>query len=68
MPSQAKIASKVAVNFVSRSRRNAAMELGDRGVSMRFLPRDHDAKFTRGFDEVFDSARSRRASRMPAPS
>ncbi len=31
------------------------MELGDRGVPMRFLLRDHDAKFTPGSDEVFDS-------------
>ena len=31
------------------------MELDDRGVPMRFLLRDHDAKFTPGFDEVFDS-------------
>jgi hypothetical protein len=31
------------------------MELNDRGVSIRFLLRDHDAKFTRSFDDVFGS-------------
>jgi putative transposase len=41
--------------WVTQQARNAAMELDDRGVSIRFLLRDHDAKFTRGFDEVFGS-------------
>jgi Integrase core domain len=31
------------------------MNLDDRGVSIRFLLRDHDAKFSRGFDDVFGS-------------
>jgi putative transposase len=31
------------------------MDLDDRGVPVRFLLRDHDAKFTRGYDEVFGS-------------
>ncbi len=41
--------------WVTQQARNAAMELGDRGVPMRFLLRDHDAKFTPGFDELFGS-------------
>jgi hypothetical protein len=31
------------------------MELNDRRLSTRFLLRDHDAKFTRPFDDVFRS-------------
>ena len=31
------------------------MDLNDRGVSIKLLLRDHDAKFSRGFDEVFGS-------------
>jgi putative transposase len=41
--------------WVTQQARNAAMDLDDQGVSIRFLLRDHDAKFTRGFDDVFGS-------------
>jgi hypothetical protein len=40
-------------SWVPQQVRNATMELNDRQVSTRFLLRDHDAKFTRAFYEVF---------------
>jgi hypothetical protein len=41
--------------WVTEQARNAAMDLHDRGVSIRILLRDHDARFTGSFDEVFRS-------------
>jgi hypothetical protein len=51
------------------------MDLNDQDLAARILLRDHDAKFTRSFDEVFGSeggqalrTRSGRRRRMPLPS
>jgi transposase InsO family protein len=41
--------------WVTQQARNAAIDLSDRGLSVRLLLRDHDAKFSRGFDDVFSS-------------
>ena len=41
--------------WVTQQARNATMNLNDRGVSIKLLLRDHDAKFTRSFDAVFGS-------------
>jgi hypothetical protein len=61
--------------WVTRQARNATMDLNDRQLSVRFMLRDHDAKFTGGFDEVFrgegaaaSEGRSGRRRRTPMPS
>jgi putative transposase len=41
--------------WVTQQARNATMNFNDRGVSIKLLLRDHDAKFTRSFDDVFSS-------------
>jgi putative transposase len=41
--------------WVSQPARNVAMDLNDGGMPIRFLLRDHDARFTRSFDDVFGS-------------
>jgi putative transposase len=41
--------------WVAQQARNLLLELGERGREVRFLIRDRDAKFCRGFDDVFGS-------------
>jgi putative transposase len=41
--------------WVAQQARNLLLALEDRGRQVRFLLRDHDAKFCRAFDDVFHS-------------
>jgi hypothetical protein len=39
--------------WVTQQARNLLLALGERGRRLSFLLRDHDAKFSRSFDDVF---------------
>jgi putative transposase len=41
--------------WVTQQARNLLLVLGERGRQVRFVLRDHDATFCRGFDDVFGS-------------
>jgi putative transposase len=41
--------------WVTQQARNLLLVLGERGRQVRFLVRDHDAKFSRSFNDVFGS-------------
>jgi putative transposase len=42
-------------HWVTQQARNLLLVLGERGRQVRFVLRDHDAKFCRSFDDVFCS-------------
>jgi putative transposase len=41
--------------WVTQQARNLLLVLGERGRHLRFVMRDHDAKFSRSFEDVFCS-------------
>jgi putative transposase len=41
--------------WITQQARNLLLALGERGRRVRFVLRDRDAKFCRGFDDVFGS-------------
>jgi putative transposase len=41
--------------WVTQQARNLLLALGERARQLRFVLRDHDAKFSRSFDDVFCS-------------
>jgi putative transposase len=56
--------------WITQQARNLLLALGERGQRVHFIIRDRDAKFCRGFDDVFGSEVPRcseRRCRLPTP-
>jgi putative transposase len=49
------VTTKPCVAWVAQQARNASMQMAERGLPGGFVLLDHDAKFTRDFDTVFES-------------